>query len=201
MKNLNALGLKYGTDKASFNGNYLNTYEKILDPIKDKITSFLEIGVHKGDSLRMWREYFQNIQIIGVDINPNCKFEEPNIKVEIGDASSTIFTQKLINKYGPFDVVIDDGSHRTSHMVQSFNLLFPYVKSGGYYIIEDLGTQTDSPDILKLGNFQDMKNFTFFDFTKEILLDFNKYPEVNSFYSEKIEQIIFEKWICFIKKK
>jgi hypothetical protein len=141
MSTLNEIGLKYGTDKASDVHDYLKKYEKYLPYKRDDNLKILEIGVHDGGSLRTWKEYFYNSTIIGIDINPDCKkYEEDRIIIEIGDQSNKYFLDGLIKKHGPFDFILDDGSHIVNHVLTSFEELFKSVKENGQYIIEDACT-------------------------------------------------------------
>lgn len=87
------------------------------------------------------REVFPNAtHIVGVDVNPDCKKYEDlsnNIFVEIGDASSPQFVEFLINKYGCFDIVLDDDSHINKEVIRSFELLFPSLNDNSLYVVED----------------------------------------------------------------
>jgi hypothetical protein len=101
----------------------------------------MEIGVLDGKSLLTWKDYFYRSQILGIDINPDCKkFEEPGISIEIGSQADGAFLSRTWQQYGPFDMILDDGSHMNEHVIYSFEHLFGSVKSGGVYIIEDVGT-------------------------------------------------------------
>ena len=138
MSILNEIGVKNNTDKSSIIHDYLKKYEKYF-PFKrtDKIT-LLEIGILNGESLRTWKDYFVNAKIIGIDINPECKkHEEERIHIEIGDQSDESFLKNITNKYGSFDLIVDDGSHINSHVITSFKFLFNFVKSQGLYVVED----------------------------------------------------------------
>jgi hypothetical protein len=98
----------------------------------------------------MWSEYFPNAQIIGIDINPECKqYEKNNISVEIGSQEDEEFLKHIINKYKNFAIVLDDGSHINSLTLKSFNVLQPYATD--FYIIEDLrNSYEDLTDDVKL---------------------------------------------------
>ena len=97
--------------------------------------------MYDGGSLRMWREFLPEAKIVGLDIDPRCKaFEGGNATVETCDQSNPEQLTAIGVKHGPFDVVIDDGSHIWSHQVLSFETLFPFVAPGGHFIIEDLDT-------------------------------------------------------------
>jgi len=137
-KTLDDIAIKYGTDKSSLIHNYCVKYEKYLPFKREDSIKLLEIGVLKGGSLSTWSEYFPNSTIIGVDINPSCKqYEKDNIKIEIGSQVDKDFLKTVIETYGPFDMILDDGSHLQSHMIKSFEILFPHVKQQGVYIVED----------------------------------------------------------------
>jgi len=93
-----------------------------------------------GGSLRMWREYFPNAEIHGVDLNIKRCDEIPGVSLHALDANNHVEMTKLSQKHGPWDLVIDDGSHTMKHQQSSFVTLWPYVKSDGFYTIEDIHT-------------------------------------------------------------
>ncbi len=142
---LEELAKKYGTDKTSeghgFNGkNYMNRYEFLFSPIREKVKSILEIGVLGGASLRVWEEYFPNATIYGLDIEPACKkFETDRIKIFTGSQDDPDVLNSIIKDCGSLDIIIDDGSHLVEHLMASFEWLFTNVGKGGYYIMEDTG--------------------------------------------------------------
>lgn len=90
----------------------------------------------------MWKRFLgPYAAIVGIDIDPTCKtIEEEQIKIEIGSQSDKDFLEKIIQLYGPFDVVIDDGSHMMSDIATSFETLFNSITPDGIYIVEDLHT-------------------------------------------------------------
>ena len=136
--NIDELCLKYGTDKSSELHNYSSKYEKYFFPLKDKALRILEIGIQRGFSLRTWEEYFINSHIYGIDITNCSAMDTQRIKTFRCDQSNVVGLTNINNDYGPFDIIIDDGSHISSHMVTSFNHLFPLLSNGGLYVIEDL---------------------------------------------------------------
>jgi cephalosporin hydroxylase len=143
MRILNGLAKKYGTDKSSDIHNYCDKYEKYLPFNRNDKLKILEIGVLNGKSLLTWKEYFYESQIIGIDINPDCKQyenKESNIIVEIGSQVDHVFLNDIMREYGPFDMILDDGSHINEHVIFSFEYLFQSVKPGGVYIVEDTST-------------------------------------------------------------
>ena len=90
----------------------------------------------------MWRRFFGPLAtIVGIDIDPECrKLEEDGISIRIGDQGDAGFLASLVDEFGDFDVVIDDGSHRMDHIRKSFDFLYPRLSKNGLYIVEDLHT-------------------------------------------------------------
>lgn len=139
--NLNELAVKHGSDKRGEVHDYARLYEQYLHPRKNDPLRILEIGVFGGSSLKMWRDFFPNAHIVGVDINPDSvKYAENRVSIEIGDQSNKDFLKSLVKKYEYFDIIIDDGSHATAHHVASFEALKHGLRGNGFYIIEDLHT-------------------------------------------------------------
>jgi hypothetical protein len=142
---LDAIGLKYGTDKASFGHNYLDFYEIFFAPLRKEKLNVLEIGVLNGASTRTWEEYFPESKIIGADIDPTTKrFEQGRVTIELLDQSNIEELTRVAVKHGPFDIIIEDGSHMWEHQITSLRTLFPFLKHDGLYIVEDLQTNYGS---------------------------------------------------------
>ncbi len=122
--------------------HYFAVYERFLGELRRTPIRFLEIGVYKGGSLAMWREYFHpDTIIVGIDIDSSCKaYDAPasNVHVRIGDQSDVDFLDRVISEFGPFDVILDDGSHVCSHMIATFGHAFLNgLTDSGLYIAED----------------------------------------------------------------
>jgi SAM-dependent methyltransferase len=123
---------------------YFAVYREVFGALTSQPMRILEIGVLNGAGLRLWRQYFSHpgTVVVGIDILPGCvQFASPNegIHVRIGSQADPEFLQKLVGEFGPFDLIIDDGSHRSSHMIASFNCLFADgLKESGIYFVEDL---------------------------------------------------------------
>ena len=121
--------------------HYLPIYESVID--SSRPIRMLEIGVFRGGSLRMWREYLHpESVVVGIDINTDCgRFDDPsnNVHVRIGSQDDAGFLHEVAAEFGPFDVIIDDGSHLASHMIESFRQLFSSaLVDGGSFVVEDL---------------------------------------------------------------
>ena len=132
---LHSLAKKYGTDKISVH-NYIDLYENYFHKIKGYRLKILEIGIKEGASLRMWKDYFINSDIYGIDIDKKDVHGCITFK---GDQENENDLQRFIDLYGGnFDIIIDDGGHTTSQQRASYNFLSKHINKGGYYIIEDL---------------------------------------------------------------
>lgn len=133
--------LKHGTDKASNWHNYGRQYAGLFAPWRSKPIVYLEIGVREGASLRAMRDVFPAAKaIVGLDIDPDAaKYSEPEkgIFVHIGDGTNAEFLQSIVSTYGNPHIILDDGSHFCSHVIQTFSILFPHLVDGGLYIVED----------------------------------------------------------------
>lgn len=152
---------KYKTDKGTvFDGqhNYTEVYFKKFNPIRLEIQKVLEIGILDGASAKMWRDFFDNATIFCLDIIPeyiNKVIGEERIQPFVADQSDSRKFQKIVSaQANEFDIIIDDGSHQMDHQQMSFGVLFPLVKSGGYYVLEDLHTSLNSNYTDKFGGYQ-----------------------------------------------
>jgi glycosyltransferase involved in cell wall biosynthesis len=133
------LGEKYGTDKVGH--EYLPHYQQRFDSLRDRPISILEIGVFEGASLRMWADYFPLAQVYGIDCNKRRTIEDhQRIRCYGGKQQSPGFLKKVLSTTGDLDIVVDDGSHRGADQVVSYEVLWPHVRPGGWYCIEDCST-------------------------------------------------------------
>ncbi|POX49995.1 class I SAM-dependent methyltransferase [Streptomyces sp. Ru72] len=143
---LTDLALAFGSDK--WGGHwYTPLYERYFEPYSEQQVKVLEIGVGGyravdagGASLRMWKHYFRRGMIYGLDLFDKSGLTEPRLRILQGDQGDQEFLATMAREHGPFDIVIDDGSHFCHHVIASFNALFPHVRPGGMYVVEDLQT-------------------------------------------------------------
>lgn len=135
-----ALSLDPIPDKASNGHGYTLVYDALLAPYRDKVIRLLEIGVWEGASLALWSAYFTRGAIIGADIDlSRCKTPLPDrCRLWEMNQSSEISLVNMARNVGPWDLIIDDGSHDPRHQVLTFTCLWPYLNPGGLYIVEDL---------------------------------------------------------------
>lgn len=120
--------------------HYFEVYDRHFSKYRNKAPVVMEIGVFKGGSLQMWKDYFgEGAQIIGVDIDENTKaFEEEQISIEIGSQEDRDFLKSLKAKYPRVDIFIDDGGHTMNQQITTFEEMFPHISYGGTYLCEDL---------------------------------------------------------------
>lgn len=167
MEPLNRIFDNYNTDKGSSFHNYTRQYEKLFEDYRNRKIKYLEIGVANGGSLKGMREAFKNAEyIVGLDINNACKIHEntnKNIYVEIGNATDINFIKSILEKYGTFDIILDDGSHLNRDVIKTFELLFPLLNDKGIYIVEDTVCYKSEQHIDR--NYEDHLKY-FFNYTK-----------------------------------
>ena len=194
------IGKKYPSSK-NISG-FIQLYEKYFSSLKDSKINILEIGVENGDSLRIWREYFANANICGIDIDKK-DFKIDYVDIRQGDQSNHTFLLSLINDFKKFDIIIDDGSHQAKHIITSFNFLFPYLSNTGIYVIEDLQTSyfpRYGGSRINLNKKRSSMNFIK-SLTDSINYEKNNRPffKKNKFDGQ-IQSIIFHQNIAFIYK-
>jgi len=147
------LARKYGTDKGGEHliagdtcHNYTPAYHVMFWDRRDRVKNVLEIGINYGCSLRMWREYFPNAQIIGIDSNEECiRNYEEHIHCFVADQYNERDLTDVLTRLSPlgggppkFDLIVDDGSHESAHQIFSAQVLLPFLARDGYYVIEDI---------------------------------------------------------------
>ncbi|MGA2911973.1 MAG: class I SAM-dependent methyltransferase [Methanoregula sp.] len=131
---------KDGTDKDTLH-SYIETYEKILVPLRDNARNVLEIGVYSGAFLEILADFFDNAQIYGIDIDlSNLRFGKDNPRIHIYELNGT--DPDSIKKLGikSFDLIIEDGSHIPVEQIATFNNYAPLIGPGGIYITEDINS-------------------------------------------------------------
>ena len=118
---------------------FFKIYSNYFNDYKDKEINILEIGVYKGESLKIWREYFSKAKICGIDIN-EIKFKIDGVDIIKADQTRVKDLTSICKKYKSFDIIIDDGGHHSNQITTSLNFLFDYLNDNGLYVIEDLQT-------------------------------------------------------------
>ena len=122
--------------------HYIPIYDRYFSRFRGTDFKFLEIGVFKGGSLKLWREFFgPKATIFGIDIDEDCaKFDGDHAQVRIGSQDDPEFLRSVIEEMGGVDLVLDDGSHHMGHLKTSLETLFPLLSDNGLYALEDLHT-------------------------------------------------------------
>lgn len=143
---LSRLAVLNGTDKFGFH-DYTPVYHSLLQARRDQSLRMLEIGVggygdadRGGESLEVWRDYFPQAQITGIDIQRKIMDLGPRVAILQGSQVDADFLHQVEAARGPFNIILDDGSHRNEHVVETFGLLFEGLVPGGIYIAEDVQT-------------------------------------------------------------
>jgi hypothetical protein len=184
------LAEKYKTDKCIlYRHNYTPYYNEFLSPYKDTYTHVLELGVgfpgepgsgvmehvaklgyEKGGSLRMWRDFFVHAEVWGFDNHPNAIFQDTRIHTFLVDQTDKDSIQNICSK-SQFDFILDDGGHIYNDQIKSFEILEPFLKKDGIYIIEDLNPEYWTPEAIQV--FLDMVRNTL-NFSNAVLYDIRK---------------------------
>jgi glycosyltransferase involved in cell wall biosynthesis len=141
MKQFQELG-DQSTDKY-----WVHTYTRLYDAhigyMRPTARKILEIGVLRGASLLLWKEAFPKAHIVGVDIKQrhDLLFDsstDKRITFLLGNQQDQTFLKNSVIAQGPYDIIIDDASHRGDKMIKSFQLLWKSLAPGGWYVLEDL---------------------------------------------------------------
>jgi len=185
--------------------DYFEGYSLHLPPDRHGVKSLMEIGVRTGRGLQVWREYFPDAKITGVDINPKCvECTVPNVSIIIGDQEDKAFLAMLAGD--KYDIVIDDGGHTMRQQIRSFRALFPSVRKGGLYVIEDLhtsywpefggGASSSRTTLEFLAGLVDGLHYKWWNNPRSEVV--GKMPTV---LEKHIASIHFYDSVCFIRKK
>jgi cephalosporin hydroxylase len=128
-------------------------YRRLLAGLDREPASILEIGVKGGGSTACWKALFPGASVVGVDIKLRRWLtrqpSEDGVVYLQGDQTDVARLEEIATRYGPFDLVIDDGSHVTDHVAGTLRCLLPHVRPGGVYVIEDTHSSVRKPDATK----------------------------------------------------
>lgn len=144
---LTKLGQVFGTDKvdAAHTRNglaYTDIYERYLRSWRRQRFTLLELGVYRGNSLRMWNAFFPRATVVGLDLEPVAAERAAEFEVTVGSQSDPEVLASVVRRHPDLRLVVDDASHITPLTIASFRHLFPQLPRGGMYIIEDLAPNT-----------------------------------------------------------
>jgi hypothetical protein len=187
---LTKLGRVFGTDKVdaahTHNGlPYTDVYQRYLHSWRWRRFTLLELGVWRGDSLRMWNAFFPRATVVGLDLEPSAAERAPEFEIVVGSQADPAVLDGILARHPDLRLVVDDASHITSLTIASFRHLFPRLPRGSLYVMEDLSPNTyeewpghhperganwpaitQNPDESKFNRRQDMD-----DFLRELIRD------------------------------
>lgn len=149
------IAVRCGASKSEH--TYMPNYERLLKPLRDEPINLLEIGICNGGSLKTWLAIFPNAYVYGVDVVNNVRWTHERCTIHVCDQ----FSDRLATLFPPesLDVVIDDGSHVFHHQTKARESLWPALKPGGWYFVEDI---IDLNDIRYWATFERFAVFTRF---------------------------------------
>lgn len=215
MRTLNEIAITHNTDKSSLGHNYAQKYASYFSYLRDKNLKLFEIGIFNGSSIKTWKEYFPNGKIFGLDIKDASFLNDDRISRIVGSQYDKNVLEDVNSTHGPFDIIIDDGSHRGEHMKFSFEILFPLLKPGGIYVVEDLhccywaefNEKAENHFMNFLKDLMDAVNASgkcgYADITKLKIDEYYNNQNTNgelTYYERSIEFIHLYRSIVFIKK-
>ncbi|MBB3678237.1 class I SAM-dependent methyltransferase [Modestobacter versicolor] len=181
--------------------HYFPVYSEHFERFRGREVRILEIGVYRGGSLDMWRWYFgPQATIVGVDIDERAReVSSPDHVVEIGDQTDPEFLRSLSEKYGPFDIVIDDGGHEMQQQIVTAETMFPLLADGGILLTEDCHTSYWEAYQGGTG-----RPGTFIEWCKTKVDDVNGYHRpgpIDRVWTDMVASLAFYDSIVVVKKK
>lgn len=160
---LSELANRFGTDKGTVlaaGHGYTLVYDLLFAQMRGQVTNLCEVGLSRGGpevdggavlrdvgdvpSVRMWREFFPGVNIVGVDISDCSQFRNEWFEFVQADCGEPAELDRVAALDRQFDIIVDDGSHASYHQQLTFLKLFPLLKPSGFYVIEDLDWQPEA---------------------------------------------------------
>jgi len=130
--------IEAGSDKFHRH-RYDIAYAHLLADIRQDANIF-EIGVYKGFSHNAWRKLRPDAWMTGLDIKRRPPTLHESVRHYQGDQGDREMVERICEERGPFDFIIDDGSHTMRHQKDCYVWLWPHLTVGGWYVCEDLHT-------------------------------------------------------------
>jgi cephalosporin hydroxylase len=182
--------------------SYFRVYERHLSSFRKQRPTMLEIGVSHGGSIAVWQRWLgRGCTLVGIDIEPRCaQLSRRGVSIEIGDQSDLEFLADVARRHGPFDIVLDDGSHFGDHQVATLDVLWPHLNDNAVYMVEDLHTNYWER---KRGGLR--RPGTFVEYAKSIADDLTAFhSETDDFvptgWTSTVESVTFHDSIVVIEK-
>lgn len=121
--------------------HYFHVYERHFSRFRNAPLLMFEVGTGNGGSAEMWRRYFGPLsRIITIDIEDKSHLNSDQIYTRLGSQADKEFLLSLIDEFGVPDIVLDDGSHVMKDVLVTFEALYPLLRSGGVYLVEDMNS-------------------------------------------------------------
>tara|TARA_Y100001970_G_scaffold294053_1_gene446299 strand:+ start:4337 stop:5242 length:906 start_codon:yes stop_codon:yes gene_type:complete len=145
---------------------FFHVYEEIFQKFRNKEIIFVEIGVKRGGSLLMWRDWLgPKARIIGIDLDPNAKkLEEHGFEIFIGDQSSPDFWSHFFKTVGNVDIILDDGAHTNEAQIITTINCINHINDGGLLVIEDAISSFEK-------KFFNPQKYSFLNYSKSLIDD------------------------------
>jgi hypothetical protein len=145
---LETLAYYYGTDKSHDDHKYTDLYASLFDPIRQSVRNITEIGLAQGQSLQVWHDYFSGARIWGIDIVPAVVkgvrkifgADSQRVQAFLANSKNAKAVGQLNFAPSSMDIIIDDGDHFPPAMEKTLLTMWPYLRVGGFYIVEDVAT-------------------------------------------------------------
>lgn len=129
--------------------NQLLYMDRICNQLDPKV--IVEMGFFDGGSTIFYLERYQAERVLALDIRWNVAALDDALargaygeRLLVGygvsqddEAALAEHIRRLENR--PIDLIIDDASHMLNLSIATFEILFPHVRKGGVYILEDWG--------------------------------------------------------------
>lgn len=174
-------------EKDLIDGHQYNLfYEKFLNSKKENINNILELGTFKGNATASFFYFFPNAVIDTGDLYPDLfRYKSNRINnFKIDTSSKKEINKKLISQKKKYELIIEDAGHYFKDQIISLFMLFPKLKKGGIFVIEEL----DFPDTR-----DDMNIFKEKPTLKDILNLVNERKDFTSNHIDQLEKEYFLK--------
>lgn len=125
--------MRYETDKEAV--GYLPAYRQIAETL-GPAARVCEIGVQHGSSLLMWQDMFPRGLVAGIDFIASRYWPPGTIRI-VAEQTDPALPAMLREHSARWDLIVDDGSHEGARTQATFDMLWPLVAPGGFYVIED----------------------------------------------------------------
>jgi len=146
-------------DKKIIAHGYAKIYEKYLKEHKEKNLNIIELGSFYGNASAAFYFYFKNSRIYSADINPDMYLYRSKrlINFFTDTSSRSSIERNILKKNIQFDLIIEDASHMLKDQIISLFILFKNLKSGGFFIVEEIDFPEKREDMRVGQEFPDLK--------------------------------------------